>query len=489
MRPTWARSRAILGGLQAARAHDAAPNYDNILLPFSINMDGLQYALLKAEGELPCITAQFSKIITESLLRKRPSLEIEGEPEETQTWLLDEPGQDGMPLEATISAAVQEEMATGRCWVFVDHPQVTEAQVDQMSAEERELLRPYPVIRLAEEVINWNYTSDSLGRRMLSFVVVRSYRETYADDPVHPIVREVVWVHRLNERGQYEVRQYDGPILSEPPVEAGRRIQPAARSTDGGGYELIATLTPLAASEPLDYIPAWPLSGKPDLTEPPLMPLIEKEIGLYNKMTRRNHLLYNAATFTPVICADITDEYFDNIVNAGLGSWIKLPAPLNGGRVIDKLETPTEALSDYDRAIAAAIDEMAKLGVRMLASESNQSGVALEIRNAAQTAQLGAMSTAVAATFRQVFRCMIHWRTGVQLPLSAIKFKLSTEFLSTLRDVNALRLVTEWYENGLVPRDVFLHVLTSNDYLPDGYNDDEGQREMRNKTNMPPLEP
>ena len=489
MKSTWARSRAILGGLQSVRDHDRSPSYNNILLPFSPSMDAMQYSLLKAEGELPCITAQFSKIITESLLRKRPMLEIEGETEDTQSWLLDEPGQDGMPLEATISTAVQEEMATGRCWVFVDHPQVTEDQVDGMLPEERDMVRPYPVIRSAEEVINWDYASDQFGRRMLNFVVVRSYREYYADDPVHPVVREVVWVHRLNSKGHYEVQQYDGPIISEPPVAAGRLIQPAAESGDGGGYTLVGTITPTVASEPLYYIPAWPLSGKPDLADPPLMPLIEKEIGLYNKMTRRNHLLYNAATFTPVICADITKERFDEIVGAGLGSWILLPEPVHGGKVIDKLETPTEALSDYDRSIAAAIDEMAKLGVRMLASESSQSGIALEIRNAAQTAQLGAMSTYVAATFRQVFRCMIHWRTGVQLPLTAIKFNLSTEFLSTLRDVNALRLVTEWYENGLVPREVFLHILASNDYLPDGYNDEEGQRDMRKRTDLPPLEP
>lgn len=482
MAPSWLRSRAILGGLATAKAHDKLVSAKNLLTPFSVSMSPAQYDMLKSEAELPCITAQFAKILVEALLRKRPTLNVKGH-EALNTWLLDEFGQDGLPIEASLSMAAQEELASGRCWVFVDHPTFNEEGMSALSAEERKLVRPYPIIRRAEEVINWHYSTDQLGRRQLLFVLTRAYESTYAPDAVHPVVREVVWRHYLNEQGNYAVDKYLGPTQNETPAENGQAVSPATEGA-GGGFEKGATIEVLAHGLPLAYIPAWPISGKVELQQPPLMPLIEKEVSLYNKMTRRNHLLYNASTFTPVIMTSMIDSEFDKIAAAGLGSWIKLDIDSK----VDALKTPTDALKDYETAILNGITEMAKLGVRMLAAESNQSGIALEIRNAAQTAQLGTLNTQISTTWRQVIRCMIQWQTGVEVPLEAVEFALSSDFLASNRDVNSLRLITEWYENGHIPRSVFTHVLRENDYLPDGYDDQEGLTEIGKTNILPPLE-
>src|SRR5690606_35379887 len=95
---------------------------------------------------------------------------------------------------------------------------------------------------------------------------------------------------------------------------------------------------------------------------------------------------------TPVIMSDMSDKKFDEIVASGLGTWIKLDKD-DDAKILD---TPTEALEDMDRAISAVIEEMARMGIRMLSPETGeQSGVALEIRNAAQTAQLGTLNVKV----------------------------------------------------------------------------------------------
>ena len=480
MLPQWKRSRAILGGPQAAKAHDSTVSFNNLLIPFSTSMSIDQYRLLKAESELPCITAQFAKILVESLLRKRPNLEVKGK-ESLHSWILDEFGQDGMPIEASLAEAAHEELSTGFCWIFVDHPQLSEEDYAALTPAERKLVKPYPLIRTAEEVINWNYHQDTFGRSQLLFVVTRAYESEYASEALHPTVYEAIYVHRLNDKGNYEVQKWRGPAVSDTPVEAGRPKSPAADSQEGVGYTLVATMEPLAHDKPLNYIPAWPLGGTAKLRQPPLMPLIEKEIGLYNKMTRRNHLLYNASTFTPVVCADMVKSDFDKITEQGLGTWILLPMEAK----IDKLTTPTEALADYEVSIANAIMEMAKLGVRMLAAESSQSGIALEIRNAAQTAQLGSLDTQISTTLRQVIRCMIHWYTGEEVALNDITFGLSSDFLAAVRDVNAMRMVTEWYENGHIPREVFVHILRENDYLPDGYDDSMGMKGIAAQRNLP----
>jgi hypothetical protein len=184
--------------------------------------------------------------------------------------------------------------------------------------------------------------------------------------------------------------------------------------------------------------------------------------------------LYGAATYTPVVKADISDDAFEEIVHAGLGSWIKLGQDDS----VDVLKTPTDALADMEKAIAAGIEEMARLGIRMLSPESAQSGVALEIRNAAQTAKIGTLNTKVSATMCQIIAFMVNWRYNLELKASDIKFSLAQDFNPVSADANWLRLITEWYQGGLIPRSVWLLILKENDVLPPDYNDAEGQTEI-----------
>ena len=221
-------------------------------------------------------------------------------------------------------------------------------------------------------------------------------------------------------------------------------------------------------------IPAWPLNGKIDAVEPMLMPIIDKEVSLYNKLSRRNHLLYGASTYTPYITSDMSDDEFQEIVDSGLGTWLKL----RQGDTAGVLDTPTAALADMDRAIAASIEEMAKMGIRMLSPETAQSGVALEIRNAAQTAQLGTLNTRISNTLKQVISFMIKWRFDTDINPSEVKFQLSSDFNNTPLGEGWLRLATEWYQAGLIPRTVWLEILKQNDMLPADYNDDIGQKEI-----------
>jgi Domain of unknown function (DUF4055) len=226
--------------------------------------------------------------------------------------------------------------------------------------------------------------------------------------------------------------------------------------------------------ERLNFIPAWPLNGSIDALQPMLGPIIDKEISLYNKISRRNHLLYGASTYTPIIIGDMTDEDFQTIVSKGLGSWLLLPS----GSDAKVLETPTAALADMEKAIAAAIEEMARLGIRMLSPETEQSGVALEIRNAAQTAQLGSLNNKVSHTMKQIIAFMINWRYDTELDASQINFSLSTDFQPLPLGEAWLRLATEWYQQGLIPRSIWLMMLKHNDIVPPDYDDEKGRLEI-----------
>lgn len=478
LRDQWTRMRAVCSGERFVKDLDDTidtTQFKNILIPFSPSMTSQQYNFYRAEAEWPGVIASYVRTLMGGLLRKQPVLKLPEElPVTISDWLMHSFGKDDSSMLAFLNDAVWEEIQTSRCWIFLDHPKTP----SDLSAEEQQLYKPYPLVRKAEEILNTKTTTDQYGKTKLCQVVVGGRTAVYgaegSETEFHPVLTDTVWVHDLDSEGCYRIRKYMAKAESTTvPVIAGQVAPPDTRQKRV--FELIDTNTSiLMQGERPKFIPAWPLNGSIEPLEPMLMALSDKEVALYNKMSRRNHLLYGAATYTPVISSDMTDEEFDDIVEQGLGSWIKL----RSGESATVLDTPTAALQDMDRAIASSLEEIAKLGVRMLTPETDQSGVALEIRNAGQTSQLGLLNARVSETMRQVIGTMIYWRTGVDLALSAIGFSLSADFNPTPLGADWLRLATEWYSQGLIPRSVWIDMIKQNDMLEPGYDDVEGQKEI-----------
>ena len=280
---------------------------------------------------------------------------------------------------------------------------------------------------------------------------------------------ECRWVHEIRD-GIYVIRYFEEDASTiEPAIKNGERVVDTSVQKR---FKFINEVIPKAQGNVLDSIPAWPLNGSIEPVEPILMGIINKEISLYNKISRRNHLMYGAATYTPVVIGNIPDDAFEEIVASGLGTWLRLPDP--DGK-IDVLKPPSEPLKDMETAIANGYIEIAKLGVRMLAPETgDQSGVALELRNAAQVAVLASLNTKISAVMRQIISFMLNWRYDLKLTVDDIKFTLSDDFNPVPQGADWLRLATEWYQSGLIPRKIWLLILKQNDMVPSDYNDEEG---------------
>lgn len=481
--PLWKKSRAICNGERYIKDYDLnldVNSFSNLLIPFSASMTPQQYNFYKAEAELPGIVSQFAKTLIGGLLRKQPQLTLpDGLPEEAYSWIRDAFGQDNSPLSAFLDKALWEELQTSRCWIYVDYPKVPNGE--QLTTQDFLKYKPYPTIWNAESVINWTLSVDDFGTQVLSRVITRQYIERMGENEWHPDVVDTIKVHEL-VNGYYQIRIYEKQVQdNNVQVVNGQTQQVYPVGNSSGQFVLVDTITNIMANgERLTIIPAWPLNGSIDVVEPMLTPLIDREVGLYNKISRRNHLLYGAATYTPVICSNMTDEQFDQVVGAGLGSWLHLQQ----GDTATVLETPTSALQDMAAAIASTLEEMAKMGVRMLAPENMQSGVALELRNAAQTAQLGTLNTKVSNTMSDVISFMLNWRYDLDTKASDIQFQLSTDFDATPLGADWLRLATEWYQQGLIPRTVWLQLLKSNDIVPTEYDDEEGQAEIAQDENV-----
>lgn len=477
----WKRSRAILNGELYSKEHDRyidTVNYTNLLVPFSPRMSQEQYRWYVAEAELPGLTSQYAKILTGGLLRKLPEMILpETVPEEAESWLRNRFTEDGRPMIAFLDDAIWEELSTSRGWISVDFPVVP--NYSDLTPDQKKMIAPYPIIWKAEDVINWQTGIDSqTGRPALTRVVFRYIDRTYKESEWHPDLEIVAVDHYLDDQGIYRVQYYKKE--GEATVDL---INGDLKMTQIFGTELFSNdhwveagemITPMMWGEPMRSLPIFPLNGEVTLEAPMLTPLIDKEIALYNKVSRRNHLMYGASTFTPVVFSDMSQEDFSRVVSAGLGSWIQLGSQDK----VDTFKTPTDALADMDRAIEASLAEMTRMGIRILAPEGDQSGVALEIRNSSLTAQLGLMNNKLSATMAEVIKLMLKWRYGKDLEVEDLKFELSADFNPTPLGSEWTRLVTEWYQNRLIPRSVWLSVAKQHDIIPSDYNDELGMEEI-----------
>ena len=472
----WDKNQAVCGGEQYVKAMDAVidrVHFSNLLIPFSPSMTQLQYNFYRAEAEFPGIVSQFTKMLIGSLLRKQPVIEIpKSIPEDAKEWINDEFGKDGAPLSAFLKDALWEEMQTDNSWIYVGYPEVKNA--GNLTKQERQAYRPSPVLWPAETVINVRTHVNDFGDEILKHIIVRGFEEIYKDENTfHPELVETVWVHEIAEDGYYQIRVFQEGSVTDVPVVNGRQQNTPENS--GKTFKAVRTHDNIKKNgERLNSIPAWPLNGDYTPHEPFITPLVDKEVALYNKVSRRNHLMYGAATYTPWISSEMSQEDFDAIVAQGLGTWIRLEQDDK----IGVLETPSDALEDMEKTIAAGIEEMARLGIRILSPETAQSGVALQIRNAAQTAQLGSLNIQVSNTMRQVIAFMLEWRYGTDVKISDVSFKMSSDFEAGQVGAEWLRLATEWYQLGLIPRKIWLNLLKQNDMLPGEYDDEEGQKEI-----------
>ena len=477
MKDIWDKNRAVCSGERFVKAFDSVLDintYKNLLIPFSPTMSVEQYSFYKAEAEFPGITALYAKMLVGGLLRKQPTLKLPDDaPADAYDWIMKSFGQDGAPLVSFLDDVLWEEVQTSRAWIFVEYPKLNIKEAENLTKAELLEYKPYPVLVVAESVINWKMSRDGKGNKILSQLIIRGFEESFEENEFHPNMVSTVWVHEIVD-GAYQIRKYrKNSAETAVPVIAGQTQKNYVHGLEA--FDLVETNQDILINgERMTIIPAWPVNGSVDITEALLNPIIDREIGLYNKISRRNHLLYGASTYTPYISTEMTDEQFDDIVNAGLGTWIKIGMQDK----IGVLDTPTAALKDMEAAIASTITEMAKMGLRMLAPESAESGVALDIRNAAQTAQLGTFNIKVSNQIGDMISFMLNWRYGTEYKASDIHFSLSADFNPTPLGADWLRLATEWYQQGYIPRSVWLEMLKLNDMIPPDYDDKAGIAEI-----------
>ena len=73
---------------------------------------------------------------------------------------------------------------------------------------------------------------------------------------------------------------------------------------------------------------------------------------------------------------------------------------------------------------------------------------------------------------------MIFWRYELLVTSAEIEFAMTDDFNPAPLGADWLRLATEWYQQGLIPRSSWLRLLKQNEMLESEYNDERGQEEI-----------
>jgi len=481
MTPVWKKCRVVVSGQRAVLSHDKlVTDKNNLLIPFSPTMDQAQFDFYKREAELPGVNSQFVKLLAGGLLRKPPVIEYSDKvSQEARDWIENSISVDSASLISFLDTILNEELVTSRTWIYVEYPNLPEDKTKLMSQSDWLAVKPYPLLWVAEQVLR-TQTAIIDGIKKLTRVVVKGLVEEFETElDVHPKYVDTIWVHELIG-GLYQIRVFKAhkaETIIAATGELNKAISTVAstNSSDLDDYKLEDTLYPKMHGERMKMIPAWPANGNIDIVEPELATIVDKEVALYNKISRRNHLLYGAATYTPWISSDMSHDDFKLIVKQGLGTWIHL----DKGDTIGALTTPTEALTDLDTAIKAGLDEISKLGVRMLANEdATQSGVALQLRSASQTAFIGSFNTKLSAVVRDVLIHMINRRYPEEIVQADLKFTLCSDFDTIPLGSEWIKLMGEYYEKNLIPRSAWIELLKANDLLKPEYDDKIAKTEI-----------
>ena len=86
---------------------------------------------------------------------------------------------------------------------------------------------------------------------------------------------------------------------------------------------------------------------------------------------------------------------------------------------------------------------------------------------------------------RTIITMMLNWRYSTSYKEEDITFNLSPDFNPAPLGADWLRLVTEWYDTGKIPRSTFLQILKANDIIPNDYNDDNARQEIEQDDLIP----
>ncbi|MCB2186272.1 MAG: DUF4055 domain-containing protein [Deltaproteobacteria bacterium] len=437
----WSKCRDVVEGEEAVKA--AGETY---LPKLSRSQDQRKYDSYKYRAVFFDATSRTVEGLTGAPVRKEPVIKL---PEA----LADLVGKDDL------KKAVRELLITGRLGLLVD--------MDDAGTG-----LPYLTAYKAEQITTWR--ADQWGDP--SLVVLREEREDNPDDPFD-MSKEVIFRELALASAMGEGAEPAGKIY---------QVRVWVKNKADQKWMVESTLVPLRQGKPLERIPfiCFGPSGLGfEAAKPPILGLVNANLGHYRQEADYRHAMHHTALPTP--CVKGIPKPMPGldgkpaaapVYEIGSGTaWV-----LEEGGDAWYLEFTGHGLSDMKESLAALEQRMAVLGARLI--EGQRTGVeaaeTARIRQAGEVSALIAVTSSVSLAYTAAAKQAAWWAGS---PEGDVEVTLNEDFVgSRLSDTDAdvlLRAV----QAGQISFDTFWYNLQQGEIAPDGRTAEEEQTLIENQ--------
>ena len=295
----------------------------------------------------------------------------------------------GEPLLQILRKIQIEQLITGRVGVLLDLKSTAAQPL------------PYLALYHAERVINWDENDPVAGSNSLNMVVLDESRPIRTSDFVWRTARK----YRILTLGDILTNEVnnDGAVYQQSVVDM--TSQNSDHPTTNVNYQDF--ITPMIRNTPLEEIPFVFINSKdtsaiPDV--PPLLPLATLSLAIYRAEADYRHTLYMQGQDTLVVIAGASDPDEETRIGAGSKIDINIGGDAKYIGVSSSGLTEMRQSLENDRTLAQSMSGQ-------LASNkgSQESGDALQLRLASQTANLTQIAISSCHGVEKVLKLCARW--------------------------------------------------------------------------------
>lgn len=372
-------------------------------------------------------------------------------------FLRDKASINGDNLDHLLRRIHAQQFITGRVGLLVD--------IDTSGSG-----NPYIAIYDAEHITNWDEGSDNVGFNALNLVVL---------DESTWVRRDFSWF----EEFRYRILSLGDLVINEEDLSTSSYSQAVVIMGENGVMIDRSLYTPKYRGQTLNEIPfvfinTKDISASPDI--PPLLGLANLTLAIYRAEADYRHTLYMQGQDTLVVVGGSQDQ--DQATRVGAGA--KIDVDMGGDAKF--IGVSSSGLAEMRQALQNDKEAaVTKAGQLMNSNSKQESGDALKIRMAAQTASLNQVAVTAAYGLEQLLKKLARWMNVDETQVKVIPNLQFADKNMTGQDFAQLVAAKQ---TGLLPiSDAALHeILKSQNLTKMDYQEERAQ--MESEDLAPPIQ-
>lgn len=327
---------------------------------------------------------------------------------------------DGHSLEIMAEQIVNETLSVGRYGLLVDFA----TEVADSTAV------PYIATYTAENICDWT-SSFINGKRQVTRIVLKD--DFDADDSTNSVAEQRLEL-LINVDGNYEVRKWTSATAT------------SSKAGTVAAFALTSTIVPTVRGKPLKSIPFIfinPYDLRPEVEKPPMLDLVDVNVGHYRNSADYEHALYLTAQPTPWIAGQLDAATRPTAIGSG-AIWY-----LPEGATAGMLEFQGAGIEAQRKAMEDKENRMAALGARMIheGRNRNEASDTAKMRGRSEMSLLTNVVNMAEEGIEKALRIAAEW---VGANPKEVEVHLNRDWVAVMMDSNTLNALVKAWQSGAI---------------------------------------